>query len=201
LLSPQAGEHVLDACAAPGGKTTHIAELMNDGGAVLAIDRSKRGVEKILQSAERLGLKSITAECADMTEDIRPAHPQRFDRVLVDAPCTGLGTLRGHPEIKWRRTGADVERLSRLQRRLLSSAADALEGGGVLVYSTCTVMRAENDAVVEDVMRTRPELRLEDAAQYLPPEARPLAEDGFLRTFPHRHNTDGFFAARLRKAA
>jgi 16S rRNA (cytosine967-C5)-methyltransferase len=201
LLSPQPGERVLDACAAPGGKATHIAELMNDTGAVVAADRSARGVEKIRQSAERLGLRSITTECADMTQDVRARQPEPFDRVLVDAPCSGLGTLRGHPEIKWRRTEADLERLSRLQSQILDRAADVLKSGGALVYSTCTISRRENSGVLKDFLGRRTGFELENAADFLPEEARPLADQGHLRSFPHRHNTDGFFAARLRKVA
>jgi 16S rRNA (cytosine967-C5)-methyltransferase len=136
-----------------------------------------------------------------MTQDLRACYPDPFDRILVDAPCSGLGTLRAHPEIKWRRNECDIERLSRLQSELLARAADSLKPGGILVYSTCTLARPENSAVIENLMHRRPEFELQNAADYLPEQARPLAQDGYFRPLPHRHNTDGFFAARIRKVA
>jgi 16S rRNA (cytosine967-C5)-methyltransferase len=198
LLSPKSGEHVLDACAAPGGKTTHLAELMGDTGEVLATDRSARGVRKIIESAARLGLKSIQSRCVDITHESSPSD-RPFDRILVDAPCSGLGTLRAHPEIKWRRNEADIARLSGVQSELLNRVADRLKPAGVLVYSTCTLSRAENEAVVEDFLKRHSGFELEDAAEHLPDEAKSLVQRRYFRALPHRHNTDGFFAARMRK--
>jgi 16S rRNA (cytosine967-C5)-methyltransferase len=197
LLSPKGGEHVLDACAAPGGKTTHLAELMGDSGEVLATDRSARGIRKITESAARLGLKSIQSHCLDMTHESPSDGP--FDRILVDAPCSGLGTLRAHPEIKWRRNEADIARLRGLQSQLLDRVADRLKPAGVLVYSTCTLSRAENEAVVEDFLKRHSQFELEDSTEHVPDEAKPLVQRRYFRALPHRHNTDGFFAARMRK--
>jgi 16S rRNA (cytosine967-C5)-methyltransferase len=198
LLSPESGDRVLDACAAPGGKSTHLAELTGDTGHVLATDRSARGIRKIQESAIRLGLQSIEVQCRDMAQEPPPSD-RPFDRILVDAPCSGLGTLRAHPEIKWRRNESDIARLSRLQSELLNRVADSLKTGGVLVYSTCTLSRAENADVVEDFLKSHRQFELEDAADYLPEQAKPLVQDGYFRPLPHRHNTDGFFAARMRK--
>jgi 16S rRNA (cytosine967-C5)-methyltransferase len=199
LLAPEADEHILDACAAPGGKSCHIAELMNDSGAVIAVDNSARGVERIRANAERLNLRSIRAVAADVTQLPSEQFSRAFDRILVDAPCSGLGTLRGHPEIKWRRQASDIERLSRLQEKILQCITDYLKPGGVLVYSTCTLTGEENDRIVENFLAEHKEFELQDAARYLPQQARRMMRGEYLQALPQHHNTDGFFAARLRK--
>ena len=201
LLGPQPGERVLDACAAPGGKSTHIAELMKDAGEVTAVDISTRGIEKIRNNATRLGLTSIRALRSDASRDFPGSFLGHFDRVLVDAPCSGLGTLRTHPEIKWHRIPSDIERLSRLQAKILDRVAPCLRPGGVLVYSTCTLTWDENEQVVENFLKAHPEFELENAAGYLPEQAKPLVQGSYFLALPHRHNTDGFFAARMRKVA
>jgi 16S rRNA (cytosine967-C5)-methyltransferase len=198
LLSPASGERVLDACAAPGGKTTHLAELMDDVGEVLATDRSARGVRKIIDSAARLGLKSVRTDCTDIAQQSPPSD-RLFDRILLDAPCSGLGTLRAHPEIKWRRNEADVARLSTLQSELLKRVADWLKPAGVVVYSTCTLSRPENEGVVEGFLKTDGRFELENAADYLPEQAKSMEQGRYFRALPHRHDTDGFFAARMTK--
>ncbi len=199
LLAPLAGERILDACAAPGGKTTHIAELMKDSGEVIALDNSTRGVEKIRENIARLNLHSIHAAQADVTKELSDAHCLPYDRVLVDAPCSGLGTLRGHPEIKWRRQASDIGRLSQLQMKILKRVARYLKPGGTLVYSTCTLTGEENDSIVETFLAQHQEFELEDAARYLPEPARHMVRGSYFQTLPQRDNTDGFFAARLRK--
>lgn len=199
LLDPCPGERILDACAAPGGKTTHIAELMKDEGEILALDRSARGVEKIIANATRLGLKSVRAVNADARAKPRGLRFESFDRILVDPPCTGLGTLRGHPEIKWQRSESDIQRLSRLQLEILQRVSGYLKPGGVLVYSTCTLAREENQGIIETFLRRAQSFELEPAAGYLPEEARRMARGDFFLALPHRDDTDGFFAARIRK--
>lgn len=201
LLDPHPGEKILDVCAAPGGKTTHIAELMKDKGQVTATDRSRKGVVKIDQNANRLGLRSIRTVQADMTKQIAAAQESTFDRILVDAPCSGLGTLRSHPEIKWNRGIADVLRLSELQRKILGQAASYLKPEGVLVYSTCTLTADENQRVVNDFLACHREFVLEDAARYLPDQAKQLVNENYFMALPHKHDTDGLFAARLRRVA
>ncbi|MBI1995262.1 MAG: 16S rRNA (cytosine(967)-C(5))-methyltransferase RsmB [Deltaproteobacteria bacterium] len=232
LLAPQPGERVLDACAAPGGKSTHIAELMNDAGEVTALDISARGIEKIRDNATRLGLTSIRALRSDASRDFPGSFLGHFERVLVDAPCSGLGTLRSHPEIKWHRNPRDIERLGRLQEKILDRVASCLKPGGVLVYSTCTLTRDENEQVAERFLKTHQEFELQNAAGYLPEQAKwsptgeavassstpvernperepptkvgarvegPMVQGSYFMALPHRHNTDGFFAARMRK--
>jgi 16S rRNA (cytosine967-C5)-methyltransferase len=200
LLDPHPGEKILDACAAPGGKTTHIAEFMNDNGQVTATDRSHKGIVKINENAIRLGLKSISTMHADMTK-VAAAQQSTYDRILVDAPCSGLGTLRSHPEIKWNRGIADVARLCDLQQRILTQAANYLKPEGILVYSTCTLTALENENVVDEFLVRHGNLVLEDAASYLPNRAKQLVKGKYFMALPHRHDTDGFFAARLRKVA
>ena len=199
LLSPQKGERILDACAAPGGKTTHIAELMTDSGEVLALDKSAKGIERIRQSVARLGLGSICAVTSDVGRQLAVEFRGPYDRILVDAPCSGFGTLRSHPETKWHRNESDIKRLSHLQRRIVDRVVSYLKPGGVLVYSTCTLTRDENEGVVEDFLKHNKEFILDDAASYLPDGARRLVQGSYFVALPHRHNTDGFFAARMRK--
>ncbi|HEY7320254.1 MAG TPA: 16S rRNA (cytosine(967)-C(5))-methyltransferase RsmB [Candidatus Binatia bacterium] len=199
LLSPEKGDRILDACAAPGGKTTHIAELMADIGEVIAIDKSDRGVEKIRENFERLGLVSVHAIKGDVSNELQPELCSPYDRILIDAPCSGFGTLRSHPEIKWHRTEADIKRLSQLQRSIVDRVVHYLKSGGVLVYSSCTLTSEENESLVEEFLKRHKEFILENAIDHLPGEASALVRGSYLMTLPHRHNTDGFFAARLKK--
>jgi 16S rRNA (cytosine967-C5)-methyltransferase len=199
LLSPQKGERILDACAAPGGKGTHIAELMADNGEVVALDKSKKGVEKIRENVARLGLVSLRATASDASHQLPVQLRGPYDRILVDAPCSGLGTLRSHPEIKWHRNESDIERLAHLQKRIIDQVAHYLKIGGVLVYSTCTLTKDENEDVVYGFLEHHKEFRLENAASYLPENARSLVRGSYLMALPQQHNTDGFFAARMTK--
>lgn len=199
LLAPQKGERILDACAAPGGKTTHIAELMADTGDLVALDKSQMGIGKIRESAMRLGLGSLCAAKADVSHQLPAELRSPYDRILVDAPCSGFGTLRSHPEIKWHRNESDIKRLSQLQKNIIHRVARYLKPGGVLVYSTCTLTREENEDIVENFLRDHEEFILDDAAGYLPGKANSLVRGCYYMTLPHRHKTDGFFAARMKK--
>jgi 16S rRNA (cytosine967-C5)-methyltransferase len=199
LLGPSAGERILDACAAPGGKSTHIAELMDDRGVVIALDNSPRGLDRIRENIARLNLPSIQIAQADATQELNGEIGAPYDRILVDAPCSGLGTLRSHPEIKWQRQPSDILRLSQLQAKILNRVAGYLKPGGVVVYSTCTLTRNENERLVEAFLAEHQEFELEDAARYLPESAKTMVRGKFFQALPHRDNTDGFFAARMRK--
>jgi 16S rRNA (cytosine967-C5)-methyltransferase len=199
LLSPLPGERILDACAAPGGKSTHLGEFMKDEGELVAIDISARGIAKIRENAARLGLKSLRVLSADASAELADKVRGPYDRALVDAPCSGLGTLRGHPEIKWHRDENDIRRLSRLQSKILSRVAGYLKPGGVFVYATCTLSREENEEIVESFLAQHTEFELEDAARYLPEQATHMVREKYFVALPHRDNTDGFFAARMRK--
>ena len=200
LLDPQPGESVLDACAGVGGKSTQLAELMSRGAAgtrgaqgLLCADLSARKLELLDQHARRLGLVCSTL-LADLTAP-DALDGRRFDRVLVDAPCSGLGVLRRHPEIKWRWDAARLPDLVALQRQLLETAASALRPGGVLVYAVCTVTDQEGPEQLSWLCERFPRLRPD--CQALPAELRGLVDNGVLRTWPQQHGTDGFYAVRL----
>jgi 16S rRNA (cytosine967-C5)-methyltransferase len=199
LVGPASGDLILDACAAPGGKATHLAELIGDQGTIIAIDTSARGVERINQNAQRLGLGAIQTKCANASKTLPAKLAGPYDRILVDAPCSGLGTLRSHPEIKWQRDNSDIARLCALQARILQSMTQHLKIGGVLVYSTCTLAVDENERVVEDFLRDNSRFELVDAARYLPESARHMVHGKYFQALPQRDDTDGFFAARMRK--
>jgi 16S rRNA (cytosine967-C5)-methyltransferase len=201
LLDPRPGERILDACAAPGGKSTHIAEMMRDEGEVIALDASATGLDRIRENAARLQLKCVHAVRGDASRKLDPSLDALYDRILVDAPCSGLGTLRSHPEIKWRLGESDIRRLCKLQSKILGNVAAHLKPGGALVYSTCTLTRAENDRTVDGFLRAHTEFELEDVARYLPQEARHMARARYFQAVPHRDGTDGFFAARMRKVS
>jgi 16S rRNA (cytosine967-C5)-methyltransferase len=198
LAAPRPGDRVLDACAAPGGKTTHLAELMENRGEIIALDPNARGVDRIERMSRRLGLSIVRAVIADAT--IWQPRGDQFDCVLVDVPCSGLGTLRQHPEVRWRRTPDDIAGLTTLQQRLLLHLANCVRPGGTLVYATCTLSTEENDDVLAALLRARPDFSISEPPPLFPQAARALIDaDGILRTFPHRHGLDGFFAARLKR--
>lgn len=196
LLGARPGERVLDLCAAPGGKCGHLAQLMGDRGRIVAVDVSPRRVRLLRAGMRRLGVRTVEARCLDAS---RPLGLGAFDRVLADVPCSGLGALRRHPELKWRRRPEDIPRFVSLQRALLLQATRALAPGGTLLYATCTLLPEENEGVVDYLLGQCPGLRLDDLSEHFP-HWRPLFEGGMLRLYPHRHGTDGFFAARLTKA-
>jgi 16S rRNA (cytosine967-C5)-methyltransferase len=199
LLAPQPGERVLDVCAAPGGKTTHLAQVMEDRGEIVAMDVSQTKLELLQENCRRLGITIVKALAQDAATS-PPFPPGSFDRVLVDVPCTGFGTLRRNPDGKWRLKEADIPRLQQLQRTILTQAATMVKRAGVLVYSTCTMTPEENEGVIEAFLSERKEFCLEDASPFLPPGSEGLVDStGHLRTLPSRHGMDGFFAARVRR--
>jgi 16S rRNA (cytosine967-C5)-methyltransferase len=189
---------VLDACAAPGAKATAIAERLCGGSAVTSLDPRRSALARLGIEALRLGLSGIDAVVGDAR---LPPLRASFDAVLVDAPCTGLGTLRRHPELRWRLGPEDVPRLAALQRAILHQVAPLVRPGGILVYAVCTLTREETDGVVADFLSTHPWFDVEPGQQVVPERARALFDSsGCLRTLPSSHGVDGFFAARLRAA-
>ncbi len=195
LLDPQPDEVVIDACAAPGGKTTHIAELMGDLGTVWAGDRSANRLKKLQQNAQRLQLNSIQL-CPGDSRSL-DQFSQAADRVLLDAPCSGLGTLHRHADARWRQTPDTVQELAQLQHELLDHTATWVKPGGVLVYSTCTLHPAENEAVVQNFLATHPIWQIEPPEPSNPAAAF-VTPDGWIKVLPHRQNMDGFFMVKLR---
>lgn len=197
LLDPQAGEVVIDACAAPGGKTTQIAELMGDEGIIWACDRAASRLKKVQANAQRLQLKSIQI-CAGDSRNL-PQFTASADRVLLDAPCSGLGTLHRRPDIRWRSTLETIQELAVLQGELLAQASTWVKPGGVLVYATCTVHPLENEGVIQGFLERHPHWLIE------PPLANSSlasfsSPQGWIKVWPHRHYMDGFFMVRLKQA-
>jgi 16S rRNA (cytosine967-C5)-methyltransferase len=192
LLDLRAGDRVLDVCAAPGGKATAIAERVS-GGTVFAIDLRARRVRVLVDVAQRLGASNVAAAVAD---GARLPFRSEFERILVDAPCTSVGTLRRNPDVKWRVVEADLPRLAETQYRILSSACERLAPGGRLVYATCSTEPEENEEIVERALAGLAGLALVDARSSLPECARHLAcSGGFFRTRPERDGMDGYFGA------
>jgi len=196
LLDPQPGERVIDACAAPGGKTTHIAELMQDQGEIWAYDRYASRLRKLKENITRLQLSSIQIAVQDSRQR---QEAQDVDRVLLDAPCSGLGTLHRHADARWRQTPQTVQELTQLQAELLAQAATWVKPGGVMVYATCTLHPAENEQILQQFLQGK-RWRIEP-----PPPDHPaaafVAPEGWVKLLPHQHHLDGFFMVRLRQAS
>lgn len=198
LLTPQAGESLLDACAAPGGKTTHLAALTGNRVQVTALDLHPHRVALIDQGLRRLGCARVQTAVCDLTRPSKSLVDGQFDGVLVDAPCSGLGVLRRNPEARWRLQPADLADLHQRQAALLAQAARLTRPGGRLVYSVCTVTAEETEHVLTDFLARHPDFTLSPLGGTLPEACHSLLDDqGRLRTWPHRQGLDGFFAARL----
>lgn len=193
LVAAAPGETIGDVCAAPGTKSTHLAQLMGNRGSILAFDPQPARLDRVRESAERLGITIIEAHAA-AAETIPPGFRGRCDRVLVDAPCSNLGVLRRNPEVKWRRGPDDVREAASRQRRILEGAAGMVAPGGSLVYATCSLEPEENAEVVREFIAGHPAFAVDAPFPF------PIApdRDGFLRCRPDLHGTDGFTAVRLR---
>ncbi|WP_066068514.1 16S rRNA (cytosine(967)-C(5))-methyltransferase RsmB [Neobacillus soli] len=192
---------VLDACAAPGGKSTHIAEKMDNTGEVISIDLHEHKVKLINDNARRLGLNKIKTIAMDSRLLQEKFADETFDRVLLDAPCSGLGVMRRKPDMKYTKTEKDIERLSGIQQKLLTSVSPLVKKGGILVYSTCTVDKEENEQTVMTFLENYPEFEADLSFKNRMPEAiQPLINGFDLQIFPQDFGSDGFYIAVLRKA-
>jgi 16S rRNA (cytosine967-C5)-methyltransferase len=191
---------VLDACAAPGGKTTHLAALMHNEGAIVALDQNARRLALLEENCRRLGIRIVTAVAGDAVETAVLVPGRRFDRILLDAPCSGLGILRRHPEGKWQKDAARFPLHQQRQRRLLDAVSALLRPGGCLVYSTCSTEPEENEQVVDLFCRQHADFHRESVAPSLPSKGQALvsAQGDFSSVF-NPFSMDGFFAAKLRK--
>ncbi len=198
-LSPYPGARVLDAAAAPGTKTTHLAQLMNNQGEITALDIHPHKIKLIAANCRRLGITCVRAVSADARYLDHGMDP--WDFILLDAPCSGLGVLRRRPDARWRKTRASIEEMTILQREMLEGVAPHLKPGGILVYSTCTITREENLDQVNEFLARHPEFSLEDLSPYLPSglDFQKTLSRGYIQLLPHRHGMDGFFIARFRK--
>ncbi|MFZ0612518.1 MAG: 16S rRNA (cytosine(967)-C(5))-methyltransferase RsmB, partial [Desulfobacterales bacterium] len=200
LLDPQPGETVLDACAGLGGKTAHIAQSMQNSGTITALDVNTAKLKLLAADMSRLGISIVRPYTLDLSGSRWPDHLGPYDRILLDAPCSGLGVLRRNPDAKWLVQEAMLAGYGRRQAGFLECLALQVKPGGVLVYAVCSSEPEEGAAVVAAFLEKHRNYRLEIAADYVPlVDDSPLTRAGFLETFPHRHGTDGFFSARLRR--
>jgi 16S rRNA (cytosine967-C5)-methyltransferase len=193
LLNPGLGMNVLDLAAAPGGKAIYAATRMRNKGMVTAVDISHPRLKLMVENCRRLGIKIVSPVLADLLE----FRGKPFDRVTLDVPCTGWGNAGKHSDLRWLKKPDDVETLSRLQNKMIDKAAAMVKPGGILVYSTCTIIRRENDDVVEEFLLRNGEFILESADQYFDSDV--VSERGFLKTYPNKTNLSGAFAARLKR--
>lgn len=199
-LGPKEEERVLDSCAAPGGKSTHIAELMRNTGQVVSADIHDHKVKLIEEQAKRLQLTNISTYVLDSRRLGERFEKESFDKILVDAPCSGFGVIRRKPDIKYTKTEEDIPSLARLQQEILRAAAPLLKRGGTLVYSTCTIDPEENERVISQFLNDHPEFAPDETMQErLPEKVQPYVRNGQLHLLPHYFGSDGFFIASLRK--
>lgn len=198
ILDPQKGESILDLCAAPGGKSFTAAEIMENEGRLLSGDIYEHKIALLEEGAERLGIRIMECRVRDAAEP--EETPELFDRVLVDAPCSGLGLMRKKPDIRLKKDGNEIDSLIGIQRKILDTAAGYVKKGGVLVYSTCTLSRKENEKNLEWFLKNHPEFAAEDITEYLPANwEEKTAKQGYLTLLPHKTGTDGFFISRLKR--
>jgi len=195
MLAPQAGETVLDACAAPGGKATHIAEIMKNRGIVVALENDLLRIVRLRENSEKLGTSIIVPTVGDATR----YRGEKFDRILIDAPCSGLGVLRRHPDGRWNKGETAIMERRLLQLRILNNCAGLLKPGGICVYATCTTEPEENEDVVTQFLSgAGGEFVIDDPRPFLPERARSFVDGhGFFRTYPQAPEMDGFFGARI----
>ncbi|WP_211184409.1 16S rRNA (cytosine(967)-C(5))-methyltransferase RsmB [Paenibacillus lemnae] len=201
MVEPHPGMTVLDCCAAPGGKTSHIGELMKDEGRIIANDLHSHKQKLIADQAERLGLSSITSVTGNALDLPNIYEDNSFDRVLLDAPCSGLGVIRRKPDLKWVKTPEDAGAIAELQAKLIHAAAGLVKPGGLLVYSTCTMESRENEGIIEAFLASRSDYAIEPDPEHFSEviRERALSRGGGIQILPQHFHSDGFFIARLRR--
>jgi 16S rRNA (cytosine967-C5)-methyltransferase len=189
ILDPKPGEVILDACAGLGGKTNHIAQLMEDKGSVFAMDFDQRKLDLLSFETKRLVIRTSITD-----------FPTYFDRVLLDAPCSGLGVLRRNPDTKWKRSRNDVQRLAGQQKKMLNAAANLTAPGGVLVFAVCSCEKEENENIIESFLNKRKDFSIDrSSVKIIKDFSRFYTKEGFFKTYPNADDMDGFFAARLKR--
>lgn len=196
VLAPKQGDMVLDMCAAPGGKTTHMAEIMENKGSILALDVHEHKIKLIEENAKRLGIDIIRVKCADASKE-NPEFFGKFQKVLADVPCSGLGIIRRKPDIKLKK---NEDEISELQYKILKNASKYLASGGELLYSTCTIDKRENEEVIERFLRENKGFEAVDISKFLPEVLRKAeCKKGYVTFYPNVDGIDGFFIAKIKK--
>jgi 16S rRNA (cytosine967-C5)-methyltransferase len=200
LLNPQPGESVLDACAGLGGKTAHIAQLMQNRGRVTAMDKDEKKLQQLDSEMQRLNIPIVHTHCHDLDSSLDNKQVDVFDRILLDAPCSGLGVLRRNPDIKWNSTEKNLKRHANIQKRFLETLAPMVKPNGVLIYSVCSIEPEENEAVIRAFLKNHPEFVIDKSVGKLPESMLSLIEPktGF-KTLPILNDMDGFFLTRLKR--
>jgi 16S rRNA (cytosine967-C5)-methyltransferase len=197
LINPNSADSILDACAGAGGKTTHLAAMLKNKGQIIAVDRSEEKIAELRKDAARLGITIIETQNLDLSAGLPDSLREKFDYVLVDAPCSGLGTLRRNPEIKWRTTEKDLRNFTLAQKVILQNASAAVKKGGCLIYCTCSLLPEENENIVDDFLALNNNFSI-----CRPPASinKQLVDSrGFFHTYPYKQNMDGFFGAILKR--
>lgn len=201
LLNPKPGETVLDACAGLGGKTGHISQMMDNLGKLIAMDNNSKKLHLLQSEMVRLGISMVTPLTYDLNDPAAAKSIKKFDRILLDAPCSGLGVLRRNPDAKWRTLEQDLIRHAKRQAIFLDNLSHQVKPEGFLVYCVCSTEPEENESVIKGFLKTHKDFAIEKNPEGLPYEARSLLTgNGCLKTFPHLHNMDGFFAVCMKRA-
>jgi len=199
ILSPKPGELIMDVCSAPGTKTTYIAELMDNKGKILAGDINESKLRLVEQNVKRLGINIVETYCQDAAL-VLDEYRDKADRVIVDAPCSGLGIMRKKPEIRWNRSNKDIKQIQSIQGSILEASSNYVKVGGVLLYSTCTIIKEENEMTIHKFLEDNKNFVLEDICDFLPEGIKKEScKDGYIELYPNIDGVDGFFIARLRR--
>lgn len=196
VLAPKEGEIVLDACSAPGGKTTYLAELMHNKGKIVAWDIYEERLKQVEQNAKRLGIDIIQTEVHDATK-LKEEYVEKFDKILLDVPCLGLGVIRRKPDIKWNRQEEDIKEISDIQFNILKTCSKYLKKNGTLVYSTCSMLKEENDAIIEKFIKEE-KFETVNIEEQIPNEFSKITTNNMVQFLPSQ-NHDGFFITMLKK--
>jgi len=196
FLGPRPGEKILDACAGFGGKTGHVAQIMGNRGVIVAVDTGEKKLESLKRDMQKLGIDIVMTKTKNILKTTIKDFDFYFDRVLIDAPCTGFGVLRRNPDTKWKRSKNDITRLGAKQKKMLTAAANLVKPGGILVYAVCSCEKEENENVIDTFLEKRTDFSIDKNFKSDRYEQF-ITQEGFLKTYPHINSMDGFFAARL----
>lgn len=197
VLQLKEGENILDCCSAPGGKTTYIAEIINNNGNIIAWDLYKQRLEKVKENSKRLGINIIKTEVNDATS-LKEEYIEKFDKILIDAPCLGLGVIKRKPDIKWQRKFEDIEEISKIQEKILNICSKYLKKGGILVYSTCSIIEEENDKIIQKFIKNNKFELTNINNEIIKKVKNKIIKKGIIKLYPSEE-MDGFYIAKLTK--